>query len=233
MKVLVAKSPQVILGFMQKAYFISDVHLAVKVKEKEAQRRKELFALLDQVRDEGAALIIVGDFFDFYFEWGSVVSRSFVDVFTKLRELRDAGTEIHYYAGNHDFWLGPFLSEDLGIHIHLEPSWLDIGGARFYCIHGDGLAKDDVAYRRFRRIIRSPISTWLFKWFIHPNLAHWIAQQVSYQSRQMTHTELRLIHAAVAETAQHTCRHSDTAFPVGADPAQALLSAHNGRRRAV
>lgn len=178
---------------MQTAYFISDVHLAIKVNDKERTRRKELFALLDEVKTKQAMLVIVGDFFDFYFEWGSVVSATYLDVFAKLRELREAGIEIHYFAGNHDFWLGEFLESDLGITLHLHPDELKINDHRFFCIHGDGLAKDDHAYRRFRTIIRSSLSTWLFKWFVHPNLAHWIARQVSYRSRQLTReTEARL-----------------------------------------
>jgi len=172
---------------MQQLYFISDVHLRLQVKDpRERERRKALFALMDEVLKNDAALIIVGDFFDFYFEWGSVVSTAYHDVYTKLQELTRAGIEVHYFAGNHDFILGNYLEEGLGLQIHPHAASLNLMGKTFFCIHGDGLSPSDWKYRIFRRIIRSRFSIFILRWFIHPNFGHWIARRVSTVSRNLT-----------------------------------------------
>lgn len=171
---------------MQTAYFISDVHLSLKVKDKERERRRELFALLDQVKTEEATLVIVGDFFDFYYEWGSVVTAAYMDVYAKLKELADSGVAIHYLAGNHDFILGPALSDGIGMQVYQDAVEIEIAGKRFYCVHGDGLSMNDWKYRRFKRFIRSSFMRFCFRNLIHPNLGHWIAKQVSYGSRKIS-----------------------------------------------
>ncbi len=198
---------------MQSAYFISDVHLAMKVKGNEQVRRNELFSLLDQVRTEQATLIIVGDFFDFYFEWGSVIIEEYRGVYQKLAELTQAGIEIHYIAGNHDFWLGAFLKNELGIIIHLDPVEIELNDHRFFCIHGDGLAKDDRAYRVFRRIIRSRTSTFLFRWLVPPAMGKWLAEKVSYTSRTLTEDTLHDLNALIDENVEY----ARTVFAEGVD----------------
>ena len=184
---------------MQKIFFISDVHLSLIVKERELNRRAELYDLLDEVKAQQAILVIVGDFFDFYFEWGAVITQAYQDVYTKLAELRAAGIEIHYFAGNHDFYLGDFLSKDLDIKIYQDATTLRFGDKNFYCIHGDGLAATDGGYRRFKRFIRSRFSVFMFRWLIHPNIGHWLAKQVSYTSRTLTRESEAGKHALIDE----------------------------------
>jgi len=167
-----------------KAYFLSDVHLRIKLDDLERERRRELFLLLDQIKSEQATLFIVGDWFDFYFEYGSVVTQTYYDVYTKMRELVDAGVTIHYFAGNHDYWLGEFMSKDIGVKIYLNETVINFGGKKFFLLHGDGLDKEDVKYQRLLTVIRNPVFIWAFRWIIHPNIGHAIARMTSRNSRK-------------------------------------------------
>lgn len=197
---------------MQHAYFISDVHLAIKVNEREQERRDELFELLDKVKSEAATLIIVGDFFDFYFEWGPKVIDAYGDVYQRLKDLVDSGIDVHYIAGNHDFWLGRFLRDELGIHIYLDPTEIMLNDHRFYCIHGDGLSKSDWKYRIFKAIIRSRISTALFRWLVPMSLGKWLAEQVSYTSRKLTKETLDSLNALIDENLGYAREYFDQGY---------------------
>ncbi|MBT4294923.1 MAG: UDP-2,3-diacylglucosamine diphosphatase, partial [Candidatus Marinimicrobia bacterium] len=134
------------------AYFLSDVHLRIQLDDVERERRKELFLLLDQIKSENATLFIVGDWFDFYFEYGQVVSQAYIDVFSKMKELVDAGIKIHYFGGNHDYWIGSFLSDNIGVKIYPKAATLEFADKKFYFNHGDGLDPEDTGYHRLRSI---------------------------------------------------------------------------------
>jgi len=166
------------------AYFLSDVHLRLIVDDVEVQRRKELFRLMDKIKEEQSTLFIVGDWFDFYFEYGEVVSQVYHDVYTKMGDLVRAGVTIHYFAGNHDYWLGKFMSEHLGVQVHLDPEVMEFGGKKIYFHHGDGLDENDVGYRRMKKVIRHPVFIWMFRWLLHPNVGHWAAKALSRHSRR-------------------------------------------------
>ncbi len=166
------------------AYFLSDVHLRITVDDIERERRKELFQLLDQIKEEQSTLFIVGDFFDFYFEYGYVVTQAYYEVYAKLRELVEAGITIHYFGGNHDYWLGDFISESIGAKVYLDEAQIEFAGKQFHFHHGDGLDIDDINYRRMRTVIRHPLFIWAFRWLTHPNVTHWIALGLSKKSRK-------------------------------------------------
>lgn len=167
----------------QKAYFLSDVHLRFLVDDVEQERRRELFKLMDQIKQEKATLFIVGDWFDFYFEYAYVITQGYYDVYAKMHELVEAGITIHYFAGNHDYWLGRFMEEDIGVNVHLQDKVLAFGDKRFYFHHGDGLDKSDVGYQRLKAVIRHPFFIWCFRWIVPPDFGHWLAAKVSQQSR--------------------------------------------------
>ena len=173
------------------AYFLSDVHLKLHVDDIEVERRKELFKLMDRIKDENATLFIVGDWFDFYFEYGEVVSQVYHDVYTKMRELVRAGITIHYFAGNHDYWIGGFMRDHIGVQVHLDPEIMEFAGKKIYFHHGDGLDENDVAYRRMRSVIRHPFFIWAFRWLLHPNIGHWVAKQLSLHSKKKYAGETR------------------------------------------
>jgi UDP-2,3-diacylglucosamine hydrolase len=176
---------------MALTYFISDVHLGLESKTnpgKERAKLNRLLEFLDTVRTTGERLVIAGDLFDFWFEYRNVVPREYYELYSMLKQLTSTGVTVHYLAGNHDFWIGDFFRQELGIQIEKRPFELHIAGRRFYIAHGDGLAKNDAGYLLLRRILRNKISIVLFS-TIHPTIAFGIARMVSKKSRDYTGTK--------------------------------------------
>ncbi len=170
------------------AYFISDVHLPFAPQGEDLLRAKELTALLDQVYQEQAALFILGDLFDFYFEYRYVVTKGYFAIYDKLYQLTQSKLPVHYVVGNHDFWVGEFLEQQLGVTVHRERVKLDFSGKTFLLDHGDGLYPKDWSYRLLKRFIRHPWIVTTFRW-IHPDFGHAVARLVSHQSRQWNSEE--------------------------------------------
>lgn len=197
---------------METAYFLSDAHLQFHTDEFEKLRRIELFRLLDQIKTESATLFIVGDWFDYYFEYREVITKGYLDVFIKFRELQQAGIKIVYFAGNHDYWLGEWLTREFGIQIYLNPATLDFAGKRWHFIHGDGLSKADTGYRILKRFLRHPFLITAFRW-LHPDVGHWLANFVSYKSRTLNSDEAAELEARVEEN----IRYAQSVFKAGAD----------------
>jgi len=158
------------------AYFLSDAHLGADSEASESVRRSRLHDFLNSLAGRASALYIVGDLFDFWFEYGTAIPRRLFSTLAVLERLRASGLEIHYLNGNHDFWLGPFLTKQLGIHAVDGPLSLELQGRRVWVHHGDGLIGGDLGYRMLKRVLRSPVSIGLYRW-IHPDvgipLAHW------------------------------------------------------------
>lgn len=167
---------------MSRIYLISDVHLGYGKPEEEKRKIDLLSSLLHRVQDDATNLCIVGDLFDFWFEYKRVLPRGYHRILSELEALKGAGIEIDYLAGNHDFALGSFFSDDLGIAIHpdmLIRTWNDV---RVYLYHGDGLAEKDGGYRLLKRVLRNRLSRFLFRW-IHPDIGFALARLVSHTSR--------------------------------------------------
>lgn len=162
-------------------YVIADAHLGVAPAETE----RELLAFLRAFPSDGRSLVINGDLFDFWFEWGEAVPRRGVRVLGELARLRDAGVAILWIAGNHDCWGGDVLRQDLGLTYHVGAWRGAIGGWDTLIEHGDGLRpKEDAPYRRLRRVLRHPLSVWAYRW-IHPDVGTWLALRSSHTSRHM------------------------------------------------
>ena len=170
---------------MRKTYFFSDAHLGVGTKEEDRQKEQALVRFLDVVRSDGDQLFIVGDLFDYWFEYRSVVPKGYFRLFAKLAELSESGIKLIYMAGNHDFWLRGYFAEELGMMIEHQPTKYVIGGKKFYIHHGDGLLKNDTGYRILKRVLRSRTNIFLFS-LVHPDLAARIARWSSNKSRQYT-----------------------------------------------
>lgn len=168
-----------------KIYFISDVHLHSWHSAAEIRKKIYLFDFLKEVQRNRGTLYIVGDLFDFWFEYRYVIPRYYFKVLRHLQETVEAGCKVHIVTGNHDFWLGSFFPEELGIEVHLIPLATNIAGKSFYITHADGILKEDKGYRLMKKILRSRIAIALFR-IIHPDLAFRIAQYVSRQSRHLT-----------------------------------------------
>ena len=159
-------------------FFISDAHLGAAPPDREAHRLARLHDFLNSLPGRADALFIVGDLFDFWFEYRTAIPRRAFETLAQLQRLREAGIEITYLNGNHDFWLGPFLRETIGIHTHHEALTIECQGRRIWLHHGDALVGGDVGYRVLRRVIRHPASIAIYR-LLHPDLgipfAHWIS----------------------------------------------------------
>ncbi len=170
---------------MKKIFFFSDVHLGLHDKQREKEKERRLLAFLSHVEEHGEQLFIVGDLFDYWFEYKHVVQRGYHHVISKLATLVEKGITIHYMAGNHDFWIGDFFSNDLGITVHKDPFAITLRNKKFFFHHGDGLALRDTGYRILKKILRSKINIFLYS-LIHPDWTAPIAHGSSHTSREYT-----------------------------------------------
>ena len=169
----------------KKTYFFSDVHLGLGSREDERKKELHLVRFLDAVRIDAREIFIVGDLFDYWFEYQSVVPKGYVRLLGKLAVLTDSGVGVSYLAGNHDFWMKNYLSDELGISLFAEPVERVIDGRKFYIHHGDGLLKNDTGYRILKRILRNRLNISLFS-LVHPDVTSGIARWSSRKSRAYT-----------------------------------------------
>jgi UDP-2,3-diacylglucosamine hydrolase len=170
---------------MSKSYFISDAHLGLGTKDEERAKEQRLIEFLDAIKADARYLFIVGDLFDAWFEYRTVIPKGYHRLFTTLHDLSNAGIEIHYLAGNHDFWRRDFFTEELGVIQHVEPFTINIENKSIYIHHGDGLANHDSGYRLLKKVLRNKLSVWLYTW-IHPDIGIPIARSTSEKSRNYT-----------------------------------------------
>ena len=164
------------------AIFLSDAHLGAESREHEAAREGRLIRFLDSLPGRADALYVVGDLFDFWFEYATAIPRRFYRVIRALHALREAGVRVTCLTGNHDFWLGRFLSDELDVETVGGPFVVERDGRRIWLHHGDGLIGGDLGYRVLRRVIRHPLSISAYRW-IHPDLGIPLARHVSRWSR--------------------------------------------------
>lgn len=170
---------------MKKIFFFSDVHLGLQNSVEEKLKEQRLLKFLSHVEQHGEQLFIMGDLFDYWFEYKYVIPRGYHHVLSKLGSMAEQGIKIHYIAGNHDFWLKDFFPNDLGIPVYKDPFGITLYGKKFFLHHGDGLALNDTGYLILKRILRSPISTFLFS-LLHPDWTAPLARGTSKTSRAYT-----------------------------------------------
>ena len=168
-----------------RVYFISDIHFGAEPEEKEENKRKLLKYFLEEIQKDSDQLYIIGDLFDFWFEYKHVVMNEHHEVVEMLYNAIKNGLQIHYIAGNHDFWLGDFLEKTVGIHIYPDPVYVDIDSKRFYLNHGDGIAKRDRGYRLMKRVFRFKPNIKMYRW-LHPDIGIPLAKFISGSSRKYT-----------------------------------------------
>jgi len=168
-----------------KYYFISDVHLRLYDSELEQAKRRHLLDFLREVEKESAELYIVGDLFDFWFEYKYVIPRHFFKIIRALQRTAEQGCRIHLVVGNHDYWVGDFFQNEIGVQIHRNPVDLQMGAQKWLVTHGDGILKRDTGYRILKKVLRHPMSIFLFR-LLHPDLAFAIAAKISQRSRHAT-----------------------------------------------
>lgn len=169
-------------------YFISDLHLMLTPSEREAQKLRKLSRFFQEVQNTGGTLFLVGDIFDFYFEYYDTIPKTYFRIFNWLYTLKNDGIEVHYLLGNHDYWVKEFVTETLTTKTYFDDTQFELSGKRFYLTHGDGVLSWDRGYRILKYIIRSRVCIWGFRW-LHPRLGYRFARWISDRGHHYTHTE--------------------------------------------
>ncbi|MGI8892909.1 MAG: UDP-2,3-diacylglucosamine diphosphatase [Bacteroidia bacterium] len=176
------------MHFGKKIYFASDFHLGSPDEEQSRKREKLIVRWLDEIKRDAEELYLMGDVFDFWFEYKTVVPRGYVRLLGKLAELSDAGIKIHYFTGNHDMWVFDYLPKEIGATLYRKPVQREINGKKFYLAHGDGLGPGDKGYKFIKKVFTNKFSQWLFA-RLHPNLGIGMANYWSRKSRVATQLE--------------------------------------------
>jgi UDP-2,3-diacylglucosamine hydrolase len=166
----------------KKVYFASDNHLGAPTRKDSLPREKKFVAWLDSIKDDAAAIFLIGDLFDFWFEYKTVVPKGFTRTLGKLAEIADSGIPIYYFVGNHDLWMSGYFEDELGIPVFFKPQDFTIGNTTFFIGHGDGLGPGDKGYKRMKKVFTNPFFKWLFRW-LHPDIGVKIAQYLSVKNK--------------------------------------------------
>ena len=169
----------------KRIYFLSDFHLGVPDHASSLTREKKIVAFLERIRHDAAMILIVGDLFDFWFEYRTVVPKGFVRILGKMAELSDAGIPIHFFVGNHDMWMSGYFEKEMNIPVFHEPKEYMFNGKKFLVGHGDGLGPGDKGYKFLKKIFRNPVCQFLFG-LIPPYFGISLASYSSRSSRSVT-----------------------------------------------
>ena len=169
----------------KKVYFLSDFHLGAPNDTESRKREDRLVRFLQDARKDAGIIFIVGDIFDFWFEYKTVVPKGFVRILGTLAQIADEGIQLHIFTGNHDLWMQDYLSKELNAKLYFEPQTFTIQNKQFLIGHGDGLGPGDEGYKRLKKIFTNPICQWLFRW-LHPDAGIQLANYFSRKSRAKT-----------------------------------------------
>ena len=169
----------------KKVYFLSDFHLGAPNDTESRKREDRLVRFLQDAHKDAGIIFIVGDIFDFWFEYKTVVPKGFVRILGTLAQIADEGIQLHIFTGNHDLWMQDYLSKELNAKLYFEPQTFTIQNKQFLIGHGDGLGPGDKGYKRLKKIFTNPICQWLFRW-LHPDAGIQLANYFSRKSRAKT-----------------------------------------------
>lgn len=172
----------------QKIYFASDQHFGIPNAESSKLREKKFMQWLDEIKSDARAIFLLGDLFDFWFEYKTVVPRGFVRVLGKIAELRDSGIPIYFFVGNHDLWMIDYFQTELGIPVFDKPKEYKFDGKTFLIGHGDGLGPGDKGYKRMKKVFSHPLSKWFYRW-LHPDIGVKLAQYLSTKNKLISGQE--------------------------------------------
>jgi UDP-2,3-diacylglucosamine hydrolase len=169
----------------QKIYFASDFHLGIPDHDSSLIREKKLVAWLEMARTDAAEIFLMGDLFDFWFEYRTAIPRGYARLLGKLAEITDTGIPVHLFRGNHDMWAFDYLTQELNIQLHRDPEFREFSGKHFYLAHGDGLGPGDHGYKFIKKVFANPFNQWLFR-LLHPDLGIKMALYWSRKSRKVS-----------------------------------------------
>ena len=169
----------------KKIFFASDFHLGVPDYESSLEREKKVIRWLDSIKNEAAEIYLLGDVFDFWFEYKRAVPKGFVRLQGKIAELTDSGIPVHWFIGNHDMWIFDYIPKELGVNMFRTEIEREYNGVSFFIGHGDGLGPGDRGYKFIKKVFRNRVCQWLFA-RLHPNFGIGLANLSSKRSRAAT-----------------------------------------------
>lgn len=167
----------------KKIYFLSDFHLGAPDYASSLIREKRIVKFLTEIEHDAEQIFILGDMFDFWFEYKKVVPKGFVRILGKLANLTDNGTVIHFFVGNHDMWMKDYFEKELGVTVYHDAKEFELQGKRFFIGHGDGLGPGDHRYKFMKKVFRNTVSQKLFG-LLHPHSGIGLADYFSRKSRK-------------------------------------------------
>ena len=166
-------------------YFASDIHLGAGDEATARMIEARFVGWLDSVSRDADAVFLLGDLFDFWFEYGKVVPKGFVRTLAKLAELTSRGVRVVFFTGNHDMWVGDYLHKECGVEVHTSPKFMELTGRQVFLAHGDNIRVDDQPMLKLMNtVFRSKVLRFLFSWLVHPDLALRFGQWWSGHSRK-------------------------------------------------
>ena len=169
-------------------YFASDNHLGAPTRIKSRPRERKFVRWLDNIKHDAAAVFLLGDLFDFWFEYKTVVPKGFTRTLGKLAEITDSGIPVYYFVGNHDLWMNGYFEEELNIPVYHKPREFSFNGKTFLIGHGDGLGPGDKGYKRMKKVFTNPVAKWFFRW-LHPDWGVRMAHYVSVKNKLISGEE--------------------------------------------
>ena len=167
----------------EKIYFASDFHLGSRNLKESLEREKKIISWLNEIEKDAQSIYLLGDIFDFWFEYKKVIPKGFVRFLAKLAELIEKGIDIHYVVGNHDMWMRDYLEQEIGLKVHSQEFIIEQDHKLIFIGHGDGLGKGDYKYKVLKLIFSSKICKWLFS-RLHPNFGISLGQAWSNKSKR-------------------------------------------------
>ncbi|MDQ3048477.1 MAG: UDP-2,3-diacylglucosamine diphosphatase [Bacteroidota bacterium] len=182
----------------KKIYFASDFHLGVPSYEKSLEREKRIVKWLDEIKSHAAEIYLMGDVFDFWFEYRQTAPKGFIRLLGKIAEITDSGIPVTLFTGNHDMWMFDYLPKEIGVTIHRGPITKTYNNKKFYLGHGDGLGPGDNGYKFIKKVFASPFCQWLFA-RLHPNFGMGMAHYWSHTSRASNGTKDETFHGEEKE----------------------------------
>ena len=166
----------------KKIYFASDNHLGAPSNDISRVREKKFVNWLDFIKKDASSIFLLGDLFDFWFEYKTVVPKGFTRVLGKLAEISDSGININFFVGNHDLWMRDYFQKELGIEVHHKPLIIQINESKFFLAHGDGLGPGDHGYKLMKKVFINPLSKWIFSW-LHPDIGMSLGKYISQKNK--------------------------------------------------
>jgi UDP-2,3-diacylglucosamine hydrolase len=164
----------------KKIYFASDQHFGAPTAELSFPREQKFVRWLDEIKHDAEAVFLLGDLFDFWFEYKTVVPKGFVRVLGKLAEIRDSGIPIYFFVGNHDLWMEDYFEKELNIPTFRDNKEFTFGNKTFLIGHGDG--------KRMKKVFNSPFSKWLYRW-LHPDIGMKLGEYLSVKNKLISGDE--------------------------------------------